>query len=308
TGPSGKVFQMIQYNIEAYPYRQRELESDGSDKGLYMTLDDDGKSYYYRGNVNNNYVKFAGFYWRIIRLNGDGSVRLLYAGESPISSGINQSIESQLKQYNFQKDHPAYVGYMYGNNLDTYENVTKNEKDSTIKMVLDNWYQRNIVEKGYHDKIADSIFCNDRELQSGTGDNELSWVTYKAHIRSQEKNPTLMCHQQNDRFTTGIEKGNGSLTYPVGLITSDELMYAGIASGFLNRLNYTFSNQSYWTMSPSVYNSDSAAAQMQLMSNGTLNFWVRVIDQNGVRVVLNIKGDSRISGGIGTAGNPFVII
>ncbi|MCI8394152.1 MAG: hypothetical protein HFH86_01545, partial [Bacilli bacterium] len=310
TGPSGKVFQMIQYNIEAYPYHQKELESDRSDKGLYMALDDDGKSYYYRGNVNNNYVKFAGFYWRIIRLNGDGSVRLLYAGEYPTATGIDLSIDQETYAYAENCSHPACSGYMYGNNFDTYENSIQNEKDSTIKTVLDNWYQRNIVEKGYHDKIADSVFCNDRELQSGDGidiNNNTYYKTYQRFIV--EKAPTLTCKQQNDRFTTGVEKGNGSLTYPVGLITSDELQYAGMANGYINKISYIYSQGYYWTMSPSYFQVAADSVQVMAMNgNGTIDIWTQAMLKNIVRPVINLKGNTRIKNGIGSAMNPFQIL
>ena len=74
--------------MTTYEYTQSEKESDQSDKGLYVGTDDYGATYYYRGNVNNNYVYFAGYYWRIIRQNGDGSIRLLYAGTSANATGI----------------------------------------------------------------------------------------------------------------------------------------------------------------------------------------------------------------------------
>jgi len=309
TGPSGKVFQMIQYNIEAYPYRQRELESDGSDKGLYMALDDDGKSYYYRGNVNNNYVKFAGFYWRIIRLNGDGSVRLLYAGESSTSSGSELFIQQEPVVFQDEQNTPGYVGYMYGNNLDTYENATKNEKNSTIKTVLDNWYQEYIVGHGYENKVADSIFCNDREIYSGDGFQVNKTTIYKPYQRLVvDKNPTLYCQQMNDRFTVNVEKGNGALTYPIGLITLDELMYAGMAAGGLNKKSYIYSSENYWTMTPTRFFSNVLSAQVHTMfGNGYVDVWSAVNSLHGVRPVINLDGNVIITGGIGSFNQPFIV-
>ena len=87
TGSGGTSIKTKIYRMTAYAYTQSEQESDKSDRGLYMMEDQDGKSYYYRGSVSNNYVQFAGYYWRIIRQNGDGSVRLLYAGTSANSTG-----------------------------------------------------------------------------------------------------------------------------------------------------------------------------------------------------------------------------
>ncbi|MCI8394715.1 MAG: hypothetical protein HFH86_04485 [Bacilli bacterium] len=309
TGSSGNTFQMIQYNLSGNRYNQKELESDKSDKGLYMTLDDNGESYYYRGSVNNNYVKFAGFYWRIIRLNGDGSVRLLYAGNTPTANGIELSLDKKNSVYNSQSNLPGYVGYMYGNNLDTYENASKNEKDSTIKTVLDNWYQKNILEKGYHDKVADSIFCNDRGLQSGDGMSTTQNTYYMPHQRLRvDQEPTLMCHQEGDRFTVSEEKGNGALTYPIGLITSDELQYAGMAEGYLNKLSYAHSSLTYWTMSPSWFLTTSGTSRVMKESRlGYVHYSDNVLTAAGVRAVINLNQNTIITGGTGTVSNPFVV-
>ncbi|MCI8394593.1 MAG: hypothetical protein HFH86_03850 [Bacilli bacterium] len=312
TGPSGTKFQLIEYRIQGKNYTQLEKESDKSDKGLYMAMDDNGESFYYRGSVNNNYVKFAGFYWRIIRLNGDGSVRLLYAGETPDAEGQNLFINKQKNAYNNPANLPGYIGYMYGQNMDTYENASKNEINSSMKTILDNWYRKNMVEKGYSDKIADSIFCNDRELQSGDGVSVTKRTYYKPYQRLvYDKKPTLMCHQKGDQFTVSEEKGNGALTYPIGLITTDELMYAGITSGtdsYLNRLSYVSTTNSYWTMSSSWFNNDSGAAQgMYMDSEGCITVWYPVSYPHGIRAVINIRPEVKITSGIGTANDPFVV-
>ena len=88
SGSDGTTYPVMRYIFQiSETYTQAELESDKSDKGLYATIDDYGTSYYYRGSVNNNYVYFAGYYWRVIRINGDGSIRLLYAGETKDATG-----------------------------------------------------------------------------------------------------------------------------------------------------------------------------------------------------------------------------
>ena len=124
-GSGGTSIKTKVYQITAYAYTQNEQESDQSDKGLYMMEDHDGKSYYYRGSVSNNYVQFAGYYWRIIRQNGDGSVRLLYAGTNSNATGDNLQIGTSA--FNNQRNNPAYVGYMYGSTLNTsYEQTHAN--------------------------------------------------------------------------------------------------------------------------------------------------------------------------------------
>ena len=91
-----------------------------TDEGLFMTEDDDGESYYYRGAVKNNYVSFAGFTWRIIRRNGDGSIRLIYSGKTTSDTGASVTIGNS--QYNSKYWDPAYVGYKYNEKFSLHEN------------------------------------------------------------------------------------------------------------------------------------------------------------------------------------------
>ena len=176
-GSGGTSIKTKVYQITAYAYTQNEQESDQSDKGLYMMEDQDGKSYYYRGSVSNNYVQFAGYYWRIIRQNGDGSVRLLYAGTNSNATGDNLQIGTSA--FNNQRNNPAYVGYMYGSTLNTsYEQTHANENNSSIKSVLDGWYETNIINKNLEQYIADSGFCNDRSIYSGNDGVSTADTTY----------------------------------------------------------------------------------------------------------------------------------
>ncbi len=90
------------------------------DEGLFMAEDDEGDSYYYRGAVKNNYVLFAGFIWRIIRRNGDGSVRLIYSGKLTSDTGETTTIRNS--QYNSKYWDPTYVGYKYNEKFSLHEN------------------------------------------------------------------------------------------------------------------------------------------------------------------------------------------
>ena len=308
TGAGGTSFKTRRYNLNGYLLNQTERESDKSDKGLYQMTDDDGISYYYRGSVNNNYVKYAGAYWQIIRINGDGSVRLLYAGTTANASGSGLNIKSAA--FNSKRDNPAYVGYMYGSTLNTsYEKTNANENDSNIKKGLDNWYKTHILGTNSESVIADAGFCNDRSLNSGNGYG--STTTYGPYRRYyQTKQPTLKCAQTNDLFTLSTNtKGNKALTYPIGLITVDELMLSGYADGYINKSAYTYSTSYYWTLSPSAFDvSYAVAGEFDLRYEGYpygLNY---VSSQDGVRPVINIKGDIKISGGIGTSSSPYEIV
>ena len=294
------------WRITAYAYTQSERESDKSDRGLYVGTDADGETYYYRGSVSNNYVYFANAYWRIIRLNGDGSVRLLYAGTTPNATGSGLSIGTS--SFNSTRNSPAYVGFMYGNTINqSYELNIKNEKDSTIKTKLDDWYKTNIVDKGLSSYIADSGFCNDRSITSGNGVSLTSITYYGPYQRYTNHTPSLLCPNQNDLFTVSNTKGNQALTYPIGLITSDELAYAGMSSGYLNRLIYTYSSQNYSSFSPVGFSSNVSTAQVWFSSHSGDLYVDYVSSSYGIRPVINLNGNVEISGGIGTSSDPYVV-
>ncbi len=326
TGNGGTEIKTQLYRLTSYAYTQSERESDKSDRGLYTMEDDYGTSYYYRGSVTNNYVLFGGYYWRIIRLNGDGSIRLLYAGETADATGNNLNMkltDSSLgytnrttSPFNNQRNNPGYVGYMYGSTLNsTYEETNANENDSDIKKYLDSWYKQNIEGKGLSEYIADAGFCNDRSLSTRANNGDGVQTTgnhtyYAGYTRYYETHsPILTCpNPTNDLFTTSTsDTGNKALTYPIGLITVDELMLGGLADGYMNRLSYTYSSSSYWTMSPSIFNvTYTTANEFYAPSVGYANsYWVTL--SYGMRAVINLKSDIQISGGIGTANDPFVV-
>ena len=303
---NGSDIKTMNYQMTGYLYKQVEQESDKSDRGLYMMEDEYGKSYYYRGSVTNNYVKFAGYYWRIIRQNGDGSVRLLYAGTTPNAKGDDLQIKKSY--FNRLRTNPGYTGYMYGNTFDiSYEQTHANEQSSAIKTELDNWYQTNIVDKNLSSYIADPGFCNDRELVSGNGVKDSVDTYFKGHERYVNHTPSLVCSQQNDLFTVENEKGNQALTNPIGLITGDELMLGGLSDGYLNRLSYTYSSSHYWTMTPSYYEAAySVARGIGVHTEGyAYFFWIS--SPYGIRPVINLASNVEISGGIGTQNDPFVL-
>ena len=222
---------------------------DGT-KGIYAAEDDLGTSYYFRGAVDNNYVKFANFYWRIIRINGDGSIRMIYDGTSAHANGEDET-DSYISEtaYNENYDDNTYVGYMIGTaGATTYADTHSNTTDSTIKGVIDTWYKTNIEDKGYSTYVADAIYCNDRSIANdsavntyfnnifgedntglGYGTNTTVYGGFKRNYV--DHTPSLVCPNDNDKFTTDSTLGNGKLTYPVALLTSDEVAYAGGFAG-----------------------------------------------------------------------------
>ena len=270
-----------------------------------------GDSYYYRGNVTNNYVKFADKYWRIVRINGDGTVRVIYDGTSAHANG-DASADRQIGKsaFNSSYNDNAYVGYMYGKTgASTYADAHANTNNSTIKTYIDNWYKTNIVGTTNEQYLADNVFCNDRSISSGKpginwnnlgyGRNATAYRWFFSADSSYNNKMMLMCPQKNDAFTVSdTTNGNGALTYPVGLLSTDEIVLAGgwydANSGY-----YLYSGQ-YWWASSSVYFFDDTT----YVSSGDSGHLVYL--DYGVRPVFNLKAEV-LAQGSGTASDPYRI-
>ena len=157
--------------------------TDETEDGLFSMEDDYGMSYYFRGTAPNNYLKFGqdasgqDMWWRIIRFNGDGTVRIIYDRAGPASSNTYKRGFALIDQaWNTNNNDAKYVGWMYGgmngSASTSKEEAQRNETDSEIKIKVDEWYKTNIVDTGYGNFVADSIFCNDRSIP---GKAETGW-------------------------------------------------------------------------------------------------------------------------------------
>ena len=297
-----KEYDCIKYVLEVVKLTESEVKNDKSDKGLYSSLDDYGTSYYYRGNVVNNNVLFAGYKWKVVRINGDGSIRMIYNGD------INSSNDYISKaEYTTSSDKAKYSGYMYGIASDTYEDIRKNEIDSNVKNILDDWYKTNISAKKLDKYISDNGFCNDRSTSYFSNINSFQWQSMYRTVYSK---PTLKCpNVGKDLFTLKDSNvGNKSLIYPVGLVTTDELMFSGLNMNKMNRLAHLYSIDSFWTMSPYVFNSTVPATyNIVSTSSGFIsNAYIKDTTRS-IRPVINLKVDVEISGGIGTINDPYTI-
>jgi len=296
--------------------------------GIFSAEDDLGTSYFFRGNVENNYVQFAGYYWRIIRINGDGTVRMIYDGTSAHDNGTS-STDRQITQIAFNAspnyNDNTYVGYMYGTpgvtatGVTGYNQTHLNSTDSTIKTYLeDTWYANNIKGTEYEKYIADAIYCNDRSLDTsdasytGIGTTQTQYAAFQRLASPAIPEPTLKCKNQNDRFTynanVGGVLGNDKLEAPIGLITADEVILAGALYTTSNPSYYLYSGNGYWTMSPSHFG-DSNADEFNVSTSGYLN--VNRVDNstNGVRAVLTLESDALkySTNSNGTINHPFTV-
>ncbi len=287
---------------------------------VYSVADDWGTSYAYAGVVDDNWVEFAGYWWRIIRINGDESIRMIYQGDSANATGPEAQL-SNTSEYNSSHRDNAYVGYMYGSiEASSYSSTHANNNNSTIKDVLDNWYKKNILDKGYDGYVSkEAGFCNDRRIATssetfwtddtkrGYGSNTTAYAPFSRYyttsgsLRTSSQTPTLKCSQSNDLFTTsGSSKGNHKLTYPVGLITADEVVVAGGFAGKPNGSFYLYIGQNYWTMSPALA---ITASVFYMWPDGQLGTR-QVTSDHGIRPVINLKADVTITGS-GTTDDPY---
>lgn len=279
--------------------------------GIYKSEDDLGNSYYFRGNVTNNYVYFAKNWWQIIRINGDGTIRMIYTS-NPNDSNANQYISRS--SFNNNSNDNAYVGYMYGTaGSSTYNATHTNTNSSTIKTVIDTWYQNNL--SSYSKYIADAIYCNEGMTitGNGAGTNESAYAGFNRTFVDHA--PTLKCKNKNDRFTTSSTLGNGALTNPIALITSDEVVMGGGAGFDVATMTYITNDNyylylkngdhSYWTMTPIAY-LDSAAFVGSVRIDGFVFSSGVGSNDDAVRPVVSLKSDA-ISGGVGTVNNPFYV-
>ena len=283
-----------------------------------------GDSYYYRGNVTNNYVKFADKYWRIVRINGDGTVRVIYDGTSAHANGESSSDRqigtSAFNDNYFNDNHfdNAYAGYMYGTSSSTtYAAAHANTNDSTIKTYIDNWYKTNILGTANEQYLVDNVFCNDRSISSnkpsssynnlGYGTNATAYRWYYGPWSSGGYNSSmrLMCPQKNDAFTVSdTTNGNGALTYPVGLLSTDEIVLAG---GFYgeNSGYYLYSGQYWWASSPHHFDENGVYVCFVGLG-GDASGNNHIGNSYGARPVFNLKAEV-LAQGSGTASDPYHI-
>ena len=373
-------------NITELPDSAFENVTTASDKGMYKKADDLGTSYYYRGAVDNNWVKFgkeqiaictynneqinigiytSGFkeitdvyniksqnecsgsgicissrfgpvigvsssqcsddsgtwinssptygglkevpiFWRIIRINGDGSIRMIYSGTTAPTESTKVVMTRSVTQispvvFNSSGDKAEYVGYMY-----TEGEQHGNSTSSVIKTAIENWYVGTTLKDNAL-VSQDQIFCNDRSAttsDSGTPGEISSWAStgttyyYGAYRRLEldsKKEPILTCPTASDKFTSKKSSiGNKALEYPVGLITADEVAIAGGVYLTDNRSYYLNTDQEHWLGSPSLFGRRQPNV-FYLSSWGILSN-VAVPRTYGARPVISLSSKAKLSG------------
>ena len=309
--------------------------------GLYSIEDEDGTSYYFRGNVNNNNVQFGEYtsdyyvyqgnnisiyqsesscteagnssctqvklasagdkmYWKIIRINGDGSLRLIYNGTSanPDNSDLAHSYVVGKSPYNLEDNDSKYTGY-------TYDNGT----DSFIKKEVDTWYKNTLGSSGYDSKVIGGRFCSDSSGYKPASEYGFSGVDFNVFASydrlgqsatnfAKSNAPTLKCPSTSEGY-------GGSYRLKVGLITADELVLAG-ENAQVTTDSYLSPGKSgieYWSMTPAGFGDGYARVwdEGEDLSSGD------VYSGGAVRPVINVTTENGFTSGDGTLENIYVI-
>lgn len=231
-----------------------------NDEGLISDIDDAGSTYYFRGSINNNYVSFANNTWRIVRINGDGTVKLI----------LDDVVDT--------------VQAFYTN---TNEGFYKYD-NSNVKEYLTTWYEYNLME--YDEYISIDKYCNDFTM---TNDTDFIYQSYIRNITN--KIPTFNCLGKN----VGAK---------IGLLTADEVIYAGGLSETENTSYYLYNSniaEDWWTMTPSTGTSTSMNPFI-VKANGSINNQVIGNLNRGVRPVISLIKDIEVEGS-GTKSDPYLI-
>ena len=280
-------------------------------KTLYTSTENGTTVYYFAGNATDNWVKFGknasnqDLYWRIIRTNSEGSIRLLYHGTSTTATNayIGRSV------FNSNADNIAYVSYMYGN-LGSVANARENTTDSAIKTYIDKWYKDNLNTNYGKYLSTTAVYCNDRS----TSDN----TYFGAYTRLlTNKTPSYDCTATEDKFTVDSTVGNGKLTYPIALMTADEVSFAGGLYGtnaptwyYYNSANKSSTGETWWWLL-SPYRWFISYANVFFVYGSSYPGYLNDSDVNsayGVRPAVSLKSCTLYSTGDGSATNPYTIL
>ena len=304
--------------------------STASEALLASTEDDYGTSYYFRGAVTNNYVEFANKCWRIVRVGGDGSVKLILHNDNTTGAAnpcdaANNSDSAAFARYsgttyksafNKRYNDNAYLGFKYGTpGSSTYEATHANTNDSTILNNLETWYTNNL--KTYADAIADTEWCNDKTNVtdttfnpsdysnvngSGYGINDTYYGATKRLLSADNKaggtGPSLKCNGELSKITS-----------KVGLITADELAFAGYAFERNNTTTYLQENATdsrWWSLSPGRFGSSYAC--VWFVGGSSVDFNDYYVDNSyGLRPSISLKSTTNVTGN-GTSDKPYKVV
>ena len=328
------VYYVVSATQDSFTYKQITSNKNTTEALLASTEDDYGTSYYFRGAVKNNYVEFANKCWRIVRVGGDGSVKLILhndntAGAANPCDAANNSASAAFARYsgttytsafNSSYDDNAYVGFMYGTaGSSDYASTHANTNKSTILTNLETWYNNNL--KTYKSVIDDTVWCNDKTNVTDTTYNP--WNMSNVNGLGYAENVTFYGATQRLVSTSGSAGGTGpslkcngelsKINSKVGLITADELAFAGYAFNINNTTTYLQENATevlWWSLSPRGFYGDFLGSRAGvwgvLGSDGKFDS-TYVNFALGARPSISLKPSTNVTGD-GTSENPYKVV
>ena len=321
------VYYVVSATQNSFTYKVVSSNKNTTEAELASTEDDYGTSYYFRGNVKNNYVEFANKCWRIVRVGGDGSVKLILhndntAGAANPCDAANNSASAAFARYsgttytskfNTNYNDNAYVGFKYGTaGASDYASAHANTNKSKILTNLETWYTNNL--KTYADTMVDTVWCNDKTNVTDTTydpwritPNGYGYGTNETYYGAKQR---LVSTSGSAGGTGPSLKCNGELskvTSKVGLITADEMAFAGSIAYTNNLSIYLQENTGtncWWSLSPNYF--AGYIAIVWGVCSGSLND-NSVVGDYGLRPVISLISSTTISSGSGTSEDPYVI-
>ena len=321
------VYYVVSATSSSFTYKQITSNKNTTEALLASTEDDYGTSYYFRGAVKNNYVEFANKCWRIVRVGGDGSVKLILhndntAGAANPCDSANNSASAAFARYsgttyksafNTNSNDNAYVGFMYGTvGASDYATTHANTNKSTILTNLETWYNNNL--KAYESVIDDNVWCNDKTNVTDTTYDPWSitpnGLGYAKNVTYYGATQRLVSASNSAGGTGPSLNCNGKLskiTSKIGLITADELAFAGYAWNIDNTTTYLQENatgNSWWSLSPFFFDGD---ARVWGVGDSNGSFGLYMSNTLAVRPSISLISSVTISGGTGTSEDPYII-
>ena len=322
-----QIYYIEDATADEITYKVLSSNKNTTESTLSSTEDDYGTSYYFRGTVKDNYLEFANKCWRIVRIAGNGTIKLVLHNDNinnkanPCSSENNSSDaanahydeDTDLSQFNSNYNDNAYIGFMYGTaGSSSYENTHANTNKSAIFTYLETWYANNIVTLA--NKIEDTVWCNDKSIITDTTFNPwnptepatgLGYIENKTYYGSAKRllspknwaggtGPTLRCDNDLSKITSKI-----------GLLTADEIVFAGYAANLANASSYLQENSTNsWSLTPLVFDGVYPYIwnidYIGFGASATLNY-------SSVRPAISLIHNITISDGTGTSEDPYIV-
>ena len=260
----------------------------------------------------------------VVYENGSYKLKDTYS----LENGVDSSLEPIASKYHYtcftESDTCESVNYIYyaygganislnyftltaGKNINNIlDEMYSNDTDSIIKITIDNWYRTNLLS--YTSKIEDTIWCNDRSIAVMAGfDKNTSFLNdrllYSGDKRADRSTPVITCPNKRDSFTVG-SSGNGKLTYPIGMLTSDELILAGSGRVGYSASAYLNSGNTWYVITPKGF-TKSRAGMLTLYRQYIFGADTNVT--GSIRPSISLNKDATIISGTGTSDNPYIV-